>query len=261
MKCAICIRGGMSKIGNKFMYPGTLYTDSPYVNYTSVYNSIMKHIVNANSNIQFDFFIQSWNPDLENDLNNLYNPVAFSYEDNNIYKNEIINSLTVTNKPIHNFGSNSQLLAFTKSIELLKNYVDNNNVFYDYVILYRPDVLLWKDINLNNYDKEKIYVNAMPEAKGDFHFIMNMENTFEFGKIYDTTKYNNIVNDTYLHGKIKVYVEQFMHKELLMDDIVPGKHQEVLRKLKIMIRNTNITNDKFYEYGLTNEEIETYIIE
>jgi len=261
MKCAICLRGAMSKIGNKFIYPGTLYSDSPYVNYNAVHKSIMKHIVDANSDIQFDFFIQSWNIDLENDLTTLYKPCAVSFEDNNIYKEEIINNLKETHISLQNFGSNSQLLAFTKSIQLLKNYVDTNDVYYDYVILYRPDVLLWKDINLNDYDKNKIYVNAMPNGGGDFHFIMNMENSFEFSKIYDTTKTNNIVTNTYIHGKIKMYVQHFMGKELFLDDIVPGRDQEVLRKLKIMIRNTNIDVNKFYDFGLTNDEIDTYIVE
>jgi hypothetical protein len=261
MKCAICLRGAMSKIGNKFIYPGTLYSNSPYVNYNAVYVSIMKHIVNANPNVQFDFLIQSWNIDLKNELTALYNPVATSFEDNNIYKEEIINNLHSTNISLQNFGSNSQLLAFTKSLQLLKNYVDTNNVYYDYVILYRPDVLLWKNINLYDYDKNKIYVNAMSNGGGDFHFVMNMENSFEFGKIYETTKYNNIVTNTYIHGKIKMYVEHFMKKELFLDDIVPGRDQEVLRKLKIMIRNTNVDVEKFYEYGLTYEEIETYIVE
>lgn len=261
MKCVICLRGAMSKIGNKFIYPGSLYSDSPYVNYKAVHNSIMKHIVNANPDVQFDFIIQSWNIDLENDLVKLYEPIAISFEDNNIYKEEIIACLHATNISIQNFGSNSQLLAFSKSIQLLKNYVDSNNVYYDYVILYRPDVLLWKNINLNNYDKNKIYVNAMPNGGGDFHFIMNMANSFVFSNIYETTKYNNIVTNTYIHGKIKMYILHFMGKELFLDDIVPGKDQEVLRKLNIMIKNTNINKEIFYEYGLTNEEIETYIVE
>jgi hypothetical protein len=262
MKCAICLRGAISKVNNRFIYPGTLYNSSPYVNYKAVHNSIKTHIINANPTIHFDFFIQSWNVDLKDELIELYKPIATSFEDNNKYKDEIEHSLMMTNRPIHEFGGTSQLLAFDKSIQLLKNYVEESKTNYDYVLLYRPDVMLWKDMDFSNYDIHNIYVNAHPNSGGDFHFVMNLMNAFEFRKIYETTKYNNVVTHTYLHGKIKMYVEQFMKQKLFMDNIVPGKDQEVLRKIKKMtIDLHNVDINIFYKYGLTYEQILTYTLE
>ena len=264
MKCAICLRGAISKITHRFMHPGELYNPGTYINYRAVYNSIIKHIVNANPDIEFDFFIQCWNTDLELDLIELYKPKATLFEDNNIYRDEILLSLQKTGRPIQDFGTTSQLLALSKSITLLKEYVDknniDNNVMYDYVICYRPDVLIWKDMDLKTYEHDKIYVNAHPNAVGDFHFVMNLENAYEFSKIYNTSFYNNVVTNSYLHGKIKLYIEHFMHKTLYIDNISPGANQEVLRKLKKAIIEQGHTIEFFYQYGLTKNEIDTYVL-
>lgn len=261
MKCAICLRGAVSKITHRFMHPGELYNPGTYVNYVAVYNSIMKHIVEANPTIQFDFFIQCWNIDLEPNLVELYKPKAVLFEDNNIYRDEILISLQKTNRPINDFGTTSQLLALSKSIKLLKDYVELNNSTYDYVICYRPDVLIWKNMDLGTYLNDKIYVNAHPNAVGDFHFVMNLQNAYEFGKIYESTFYNNPVTNSYLHGKIKLYVQHFMNKVLEIDNISPGSHQEVLRKLKKAIVDRGFNIEYFYSYGLTKEEIDTYTLE
>lgn len=260
MKCAICLRGAISKITHRFMHPGELYNPGTYVNYKAVYNSIMKHIVEANPGIEFDFFIQCWNTDLELELKELYKPKAVLFEDNNIYRDEILISLQKTGRPIQDFGTTSQLLALSKSIVLLKNYAEQNNISYDYVICYRPDVLLWKDMDLKTYDNDKVYVNAHPNAVGDFHFVMNLENAYEFSKLYETSFYNNVVTNSYLHGKIKLYVEHFMGKTLYIDNIVPGADQEVLRKLKKAIIEKGHNIENFFQYGLIKDEINTYTL-
>lgn len=262
MKCAICLRGAIAKIGSRFTLPGQLYDESPYVNYNATYNSIMEHIVNANPSMQFDFFIQSWNLDLQDELTILYQPKATLFEDNNTYKGQIVEALNRTNTPLSNYGSNSQLLAVNLVVNLLKDYVDKNNVFYDYVILYRPDVLLWKDMDLTTYDNNEIYANAHLGCLGDFHFVMNLKNCYEFGKIYHSTFYENNVTNATIHYKFKTYVEQFMGKTMREDSIVPGHNQEVLRKLKIMSINKHLLDiNMFYKYGLTNDEIDTYVVE
>jgi hypothetical protein len=256
-KCAICLRGAISKVTHKFMYPNGLYDNGAYVNFMAVYNSIMKHIINANPDIEFDFYIQCWNLDLKDKLIDMYKPKGVLFEDNNIYRDEILMSLQKTGRPISDFGTTSQLLAISKSIKLALN----TDIKYDYILCYRPDVLLWKDMKLNEYDNDKIYVNAMNNAVGDFHFVMNSVNAQEFCKIYETTFYNNVVTNSYLHGKIKLYVENFMNKTLLIDNIKPGQDQEVLRKLNRAITNNNLDIKNFYQYGLTNEEICSYNVE
>jgi hypothetical protein len=111
-----------------------------------------------------------------------------------------------------------------KSIQLM----ENNQSEYDLVMIYRPDILLLKDINFKNYDPQKIYVNAHADSQGDFHFIMNVFNAKEFKNLYNSLDQGNAHR---VHFWIKNYVNNFMHQQLLEDGIIAGCDQEVLRKL------------------------------
>lgn len=261
MKVAICLRGAIAKTTKRFTNPGELYNHGKYVNFIAVFNSIKEHIIDVNKEYSFDFFIQSWNQDLEKDLNELYKPKATLFEDNNLYKNEIIKNLYNTRQPASEYGNVSHYLAISKSIKLMKEYSLENDIVYDYIILYRPDVLLFKDMDLKLYDKEKIYVNAHPDCGGDFHFVMNLKNSFLFSELYETTKTINEVTNYNLHGKINVFVEKYLKMKLYMDDIVPGMNQEVLRHLKYTsIDRHGLQYDMFFKYGLTKDEINSYNI-
>lgn len=266
-RVAICLRGAISKLTKRFELPNSLYDNGTYINYNAVYNSIIYHIVNANPTYEFDFYIHCWNKDLKDELLLLYNPKNYLFEDNNIYRNEIINNLKNTNKSLDNFFINSQFLSISKSIKLLLNYIDkekylyNNIITYDYVILYRPDIILLKDIKIDLYNNNEIYVNGHKNSNGDFHFIMNLENSYKFINLYETTKTNNIVTDHELHGKVKMFVQHYLNKSLIMDNIIPGLDQEVVRKLKICsIDWNNVPIENFIKYGFTIEQLLSYNI-
>ena len=89
-KVAICLSGAMSKLGDRFLTPTALYSSNPYIDFSICFKSIKKHIVNANSDYTFDFFIHSWNEDLQYDLQSLYLPKKALFEDQNSYKEEIL---------------------------------------------------------------------------------------------------------------------------------------------------------------------------
>ena len=219
MRIAICMRGAISK-KDRFLKKNSLYSKGKYVDYKKCYHSIIKHIVQPDH--QYDFFLHSWNPDLEEELVQLYKPVAYSFEDNRLYNDEI-SKLCVKED---DFGGISQALSTKKSIELKEQYEKEHKITYDLVLLYRYDVLLWKDIRLGDYDTEKIYVNAHDNSNGDFHFVMNNNNAKKFKYLYDSIKLGNQYQH---HFWIKNYVEKYMKKKLYMDDIVPGVHQSVIR--------------------------------
>jgi hypothetical protein len=239
---AFCLRGAVSKHGMRFVKQGGLYRHGRYTNYVSVYNSIKRHIFQANPSCDFDVFLHGWNVDLEDNMCSLYKPKKWLFEDNNIYSDDIKSRTRVPD----DYAGISQALAMKNSIEL----IDGN---YDYVILYRPDVLLWKDMLLEKYDSSKIYVNAHPNANGDFHFVMNQKNAVDFCGLYDSPKNGNFQQN---HAWIKRYVYQFMKQKLEMDDIRPAIHQEVVRKiLKYSHIDQKIPFELFGQYGLTEEDI------
>ena len=251
-RVALCMRGAVSKTEKPFEKMNELYDDNTkYVDYKACYNSIKKHIIEPNLNeYQFDIFCHCWNLDLEQDIVNLYSPVKYLFEDNKIY-NDYINKLCVSDR---DFGGISQALTIKKSIELKEQYEAEHNFKYDIVISYRYDMFLWKDIILNNYTELKndaIYVNAYSEhfghGTGDFHFIMNSDVSGLFKNLIDSI---NEGNKHVLHLWIKNYIINYIKKPLLMDDIEPGIHQEVLRKIHTYsLSKGHLTEEQFKSYS------------
>ena len=222
-KVAFCLRGAVSRANNQRMSTqGSLYSDQSYVDYKKCCKSIFDYIVNENKNYKIDFFCHSWNEDLEDSLVEIYNPKSIQTENNNFYINEIEQNNGIGDK----FSLISQALSTKKSIELKEQYEKENNFEYDIVILYRYDVLIWKKMDLNDYNlnEENIYVNAHPNCGGDFHFLMNNNNSKIFKNLYGS----DIL--PYPHEWIQKFISS-INKNLLMDKIVPGVDQEVIRKI------------------------------
>jgi hypothetical protein len=246
-KVALCIRGAVSKTNRRFTSPSELYKDGKYVNYKACYISIIRHIVNYNTDYDFDIFIHSWNIDLKEDLCKLYKPKKFLFENNDLYKDEILNKINDNAQ----FAQCSQSIGIKKSIELMNEYEMEENIIYDIVIIYRPDVLLWKDMDLKKLqiNSEYIYVNG--NCNGDFHFIMNSGCAKEFANLYYSI---DAGNKPIHHHWIQQYIRNWMNKKLIMDDIKPGRDQEVLRKIKeCSISKGHLSIEKLREYGIEDQ--------
>jgi len=223
------MRGAMSREGGGFSDPGSLYNSNKYIDYTVCYNSIQRHIVKANSErYTFDFFCQSWNKDLEQNITDLYVPKASSFEDNMIYTNEILSACRSTGC-VAQFSCISQALSIQKSIELKEAYEEQTNTVYDLVIVYRYDVLLWKDIDLQSYTNFNRTVYSNGVDGGDFHFIMDNSTASMFKNLYRIIHSDNL--GAIAHQTFKRIVAEKMNRRVVGDTIVPGRYQEVLRKI------------------------------
>ena len=229
-RVALCFRGAMDKIrsGHYSKRICDIYeTDSPYVPFETVQISLTKHLLNINPDYEFDIFIHCWNEDIESKMEHLYHPKRTLYENNKDYENNIKINI------IKNFAYTSQQLSICKSLKLMEEYAKEHNVEYDYVISYRPDGLLYKDLHLEKYENDNVYVNS--DTHEDFHFI-NM-----FGS----------------KKTVPQFVQLNMKKKLVADDIKCGKDQEILRKIKSSCVDKGYkTHEFFHQYGLTNEQID-----
>jgi ubiquinone/menaquinone biosynthesis C-methylase UbiE len=241
-RAAICFSGAMSKLGQQFKLENSIYSNNNYVDYNACYVSIINNIVNINKMYSFDFFIHSWNTDLKNNYDALYSPKKSLYEENSLYSKEIKNKI----KNIDDFGGVSKALSMKKSISLLEDFQHENNFIYDAIIVYRPDIILIKKLNLDSYDLNNIYVNSFFDCQGDFHFIMNYDNLNKFKYLYDSLDNGNLYK---VHFWIKNYVNQFMNKSLIEDKIFAGIDQEVIRKIQDGT-NKNISIDILSKYSL-----------
>ncbi len=245
-RVAICLSGAVAKVGERFLTQGSLYDSGEYININVCYNSTIKHIIKPNPNYIFDFFIHSWNEDLETNLVSLYQPKKYQFENNLNYNTEINSKI----KDPNDFAGASKALSMRKSLRLMESYSKEDDIKYDLVIAYRPDIILFKDMTLINYDVSKVYANSFLDGQGDFHFIMNHDRALEFKQLYNSLDQGNAVKT---HFWIKNFINNFMNQPLYNDGIIAGEDQEVIRKIYTKV-NSNINIDTLLKYGLTKQE-------
>jgi len=183
----------------------------------SIYKSTKKHILDPNKDHNIDIFIHSWNPELQNELINLYKPINYTFENNINYSNEIIEKIIDSEEEISRFTYNqtSMALSLKKCCEIVENHSTKNNINYDIVIIYRLDMILVEDVILDNYDKKYISVNCQGNKSGDIYFIMSYENILKFKNLYDSISTNN---KPHFHRFVKVYINNYINLEIYEDN-------------------------------------------
>jgi hypothetical protein len=249
-KIALILRGGISNTRGKLSIDKNI-DNKDYVNFKCVKNSLYKHLILNNKNYNFDFYVHSWNLDLKQDLIELYNPKNSSFENNELYINDIKDKLSKCNASLEFYNQASQALAIKKSFELIKDSLYD----YKYIIFYRPDVLLWKNLDLSRYDIDNIYCNNYGDGQGDFHFVMSSRNAEKFSLVYDYLCEDNPPID---HIYIPKYSEKSMGKKILCDNIEAGVHQEVVRKLQNSLDCGYLSAKDLFNYDISVNEIESY---
>jgi len=254
-KAALCIRGAIAKKSKRCDTMGEIYTDpSGYVKYSSVYKSILKHIILANPEYDVDIFLHCWNVDLEEELVSMYKPAKYLFEDNNKYSDEI-NSRCLVPK---DFGGISQALSIQKVLELQEGHAATNGVRYDIIVLFRPDVLIWKDMIFSTYDLEYFYTDGHEGNNGDILFVMSSEYATLFKDLYLSLTYGN---KHVQHEWIKSFVIRYCNIPIQGCALIPGKHFEVLRHIyQTSITNGYITYDTLREYDILPSDIEQRIL-
>ena len=252
-RAALCIRGAVSKKTSRYTYKDSLYTNNnEYVKYTSVYKSIKKHIIDANPEYEIDVFIHSWSTELQENLIELYKPIASLFEDNMIYSSEIESKCCNS----ADYGGISHSLSIKKVLELKEQAEIRDNFEYDIVILFRPDVLIWTDIILLSYNLSYFYTDGHPDNNGDIHFVMSSNNSKQFKKLYNSLDYGNKHAQ---HSWIKNYLIKYCNFDIRGDRITPGVHEEVLRHIyQTSIKNGHITEAILNSYDITLDDIELY---
>jgi hypothetical protein len=242
-KVALCMRGAVGKVSGDLPMAGDLYNSSKYLNYTQCYNSIVRHILEPNKHLyDIDIFQHCWSVDLEKELVELYKPKAYIFEDNRKYNEEIGKLCRNPN----DFSGISQALAIKKSIEIKEAYEKQNTISYDIVILYRYDVLLWKNIDISTYDLTSLNIYVNGDINSDFHFIMNNKNANTFKYLYNSILYNNPHR---IHFWISNYIVHYMKVPVYADTIMPGRFQEVIRKIwEFSINKGYLSLEQFNSY-------------
>jgi hypothetical protein len=270
-KIAIVIRGGVSRESGRLLDPKSVsFSKSAYVNFEACRNSIFKNLIAANPVYDFDIFLHSWVPDIGQELDASFQPVASAHEENLKYAdrirrlslrsmvNEISSGVLARDFSFWRFRARyaqtyagiSQALAIQKSLELMEE--NSGLAQYDWIILCRPDVLLLREVRLDNYDPKLIYCNGYMDRMGDFRWIFSPEYRYLFTKLLmsiDEGGYHST------HYWIRDYFDACgFSKTYVSDNIQAGVDEEVLRKVKL----SGIPFTECQEFGVTEEQYLRY---
>lgn len=263
-RIALCLSGGISHKTSDFQggYTHTYANHtclnhqedlSAFVDYRACYQSIKKHIIDCNTDWQVDVYIHMWqqNAQLTEDLLRLYRPARHVFEPNHSVMSEIeAKCQSFGDSSCRYKGNLSRLYSVCHSVKLALT----SPIAYDLVISYRPDMLLWKDMDFSRYSPHAITKNG--SSFGDFHFVMSQANARLFSELY--TKVNSELYHSGFHVYSK-FVTAYLKLPLHGDDIEPNRHQEVLRKLrKHTLRLNHISDATLIAFGLCKEDVLQY---
>lgn len=206
MKIALCLFGmtggnaGVGGLGKK-IHPknGFKYY---YKNLLSLYD--------------VDVFVHSWSTEFKKEILNLYNPKKYIIEPQKPFDNislpnfgynkiQDLRKLKTYKAPYSEFNDNVAFKKFEtllwrsysrwystyKSIELKKDFEDENNIEYDFVISSRFDIALLKKIKFEKLDKNNFYASFrhnrddFKEALYDLIFLSTSQKMDSFSKLHE----------------------------------------------------------------------------
>ncbi len=256
-RVALVFRGGVSKrSGNTHKSYGKYEHEEQkyaYITYSATEKGLRKNIIENNPDYEIDYFIHSWNTDLQEELDKLYQPKSSIYESNSKYYDELTELMSRCEEGY--FGTASQYISLRNGIDLLEKYVEKTKTKYDLIISWRLDVLLYGTVDLNSYDGDYFYINKDPynTMDLDLHFVTGYHNRHLMKQIYQ-----NIDKDCppKPHGIIVNYFNKIGRPDLLKSDgIVYRQHNEMIRALIWHYKDNRITKEQLELYGLTVEDI------
>lgn len=256
-KVAFVFRGGVSKrSGSTYRSDGKYEPEEMkyrYINFLSVEKGLRRNLVENNPGYQIDFYIHSWNTDLQEDLDKLYLPKLSKYELNSNYYDEL-NKLLDKCQSGH-LSTASQYLSLRKGIEL----VEQSGINYDLIVSWRLDVLLYGKMDLDTYDENYFYINHDPIGTKDLdmHFVTGFKNKDLLKNIYSAIDKDCIPKP---HGIIVNYFNKIGKPELLKtDQVVYRRDNEMVRALIWCYKNYQISSEQLALYGLTVEDIQAAV--
>jgi hypothetical protein len=198
-------------------------------NLYTVKNSLQRHILDVNAEFGVDVFVHSWTTHMAKDFIDAYSPVKATFQ---TFEHDAFQAAADgKGVPALEVSRHASMQAVLRSVADHERF---RNRRYDYVVLTRPDVLLWKDMRLSSYDPERVYNNKGNGGSADFHFVMNSTNAEAFSAIYDYLGHPELSSLTRgaHYGLNRAFVSKFMGLSMFEDEIDAGYDEEVLRKVE-----------------------------
>jgi hypothetical protein len=146
------------------------------------YKHWYEHVISKND--QIDFFIHSWNVELQDSINTLFKPVATQYEQQKIFEVPEY----VVGEEIRKQSHYSRWYSTQRSMQLKRQYEEQNNFKYDWVMSARFDIAWKVPVIFSEYNNDIFYYGGFHRGESikviDFWFFSNSENMDKFSDLY-----------------------------------------------------------------------------
>jgi hypothetical protein len=203
MRSALCLFGIVGGTNGKNGKGNT-------IDFVKCCENYHKHIIEVN---HCDIFIHSWSIDYAEKLNAIYAPKKFLYEPQRMFNIVNKEELTVSVKR-DTFLTSSRWYSTQQSINLKKQYEEDNGFQYDWVMISRFDLMFFVDFDFSKLDKGNIYISHFNNLAGsknnhstlpdknnntlttdrylDLWLVAGSQFMDQFGQLYDNfDKYSN----------------------------------------------------------------------
>ena len=230
---------------------GYAYTDLPaeaFIDVTRVHASLQSHLLRSSGGeARFHVFMHSWvqSTEVQGKLLQSYHPIAARFD--NEYS-EIWGPGFAASSALHGmtFPEVSRITSASRALRLVREAEEakgkGGTFRYAKVYLARPDVELWRAIDLRRYCGDVFYINNQcpPFHKhqkgsasgcwGDFHYVMTSDMAAAFSTIAD----HLTPGLSLVHGSLERFLATALPGvRLAPDHIVAGRHEEVIRKIAL----------------------------
>lgn len=232
-RIALALYGGISGKTSKF----NPFNQADFVNVSQTANDLWTHVISPSGGA--DTFIHSRvkSSAMQSLLLKLYRPVDYEFEGNyhsvsSRYK-ELSKRTRIPEKEVSRWASIASVLS------MIRNHQSKSGITYSHIYLTRPDIGIWKDIDVRKYCTEVFYFNnCFPpywqyQCQADFHFVFGqillrefsmILSHFETGLAHFTGRQGHLTND-----EIIKFIKK-MKCKWAADHVVVQRHEEVLRK-------------------------------
>ena len=147
MKVALCLSG---LIGN-----AEKWLQGAELDYKYGYEEYIKKTILDFGNV--DVFIHSYSVEHQQGIEELYKPVKSVFEPNLDFK--LRGEISKEQLPTpYAFCLKSMWYSRNKSVELVREYEEENDFEYDLVLLTRFDIAIFKKFEFDKYDTSKLYI-------------------------------------------------------------------------------------------------------
>ena len=215
MRVALCFFGIVGSSTDKYGIGNAIdYRIGHYFN--------KKHILDINN---VDVFIHSWSTDFKEELVKTYKPKKYLIEEQIDFGEETVRQHSIK----------SRWYSSKKTIELKKEYEQENNFEYDFVMVHRFDCMFNTNLDFSKFDNKYFYNSHVEECYNttchchnhnysDLWFFGNSKDMDLFGELYNYCYKGGYgmdsphaackkhIHNTSLQSKIKhTFVERYDH--------------------------------------------------